>query len=173
VAYDDVSDGSSHTIFLGEKLPDAWDLIWMSGTRATLRNAGTPINGLTRRGGLPMPGTINPMPPPGTINPMPPPGFAPIPGLDDVEPAEEDMPGAAGAPQAASEPAAGGAAAGPALAALPGSPLFVGGFGSEHPGGCQFAMGDGRIRHLSSTTSLAVLQQLAHRNDGKLPPNLP
>jgi prepilin-type N-terminal cleavage/methylation domain-containing protein len=164
VTYDDVSDGSSHTLFLGEKLPDAWDLGWMSGTRATLRNTGTPINWLTRAGGLPMPGTVNPTPPA---------EFAPIPGVDDAQPAEEDMPAAAAAGLAPAEPPSGGAAAGPALAALPGNPLFVGGFGSEHPGGCHFAMGDGRIKYFSATTSLAVLQQLAHRNDGKLPPNLP
>ena len=36
----DVPDGSSHTIFVGEKLIDTDDLGWMSGTRATLRNTG-------------------------------------------------------------------------------------------------------------------------------------
>src|SRR5262245_25800969 len=35
VRYDDVTDGSSHTLFIGEKLPDAWDLSWLSGTRST------------------------------------------------------------------------------------------------------------------------------------------
>jgi prepilin-type N-terminal cleavage/methylation domain-containing protein len=40
----DVSDGLSHTIFLGEKRSAADDLGWMSGTRATLRNTGAPIN---------------------------------------------------------------------------------------------------------------------------------
>lgn len=40
----DVSDGASHTIFVGEKLNDPADLGWMSGTRATLRNTGTPLN---------------------------------------------------------------------------------------------------------------------------------
>ena len=41
----DISDGTTHTVFIGEKadLPDD-DLGWMSGTRATLRNTGTPIN---------------------------------------------------------------------------------------------------------------------------------
>jgi prepilin-type N-terminal cleavage/methylation domain-containing protein/prepilin-type processing-associated H-X9-DG protein len=37
----DVTDGVSHTIYVGEKLADASDLGWMSGTRATLRNTGT------------------------------------------------------------------------------------------------------------------------------------
>jgi prepilin-type N-terminal cleavage/methylation domain-containing protein/prepilin-type processing-associated H-X9-DG protein len=40
----DIPDGLSHTIYLGEKLGGENDLGWMSGTRATLRNAGTPIN---------------------------------------------------------------------------------------------------------------------------------
>ena len=38
----DVTDGTSHTIYLCEKLADDEDLGWMSGTRATLRNTGTP-----------------------------------------------------------------------------------------------------------------------------------
>jgi hypothetical protein len=39
----DVPD-ASHTLFIGEKLGSAADLGWMSGTRATLRNTGTPPN---------------------------------------------------------------------------------------------------------------------------------
>ena len=44
VRYIDVSDGASQTLFMGEKLILSGDLGWMSGTRATLRNTGTPIN---------------------------------------------------------------------------------------------------------------------------------
>ena len=44
VSAEDVRDGLSHTLFFGEKLADAKDLGWMSGTRATLRNTGTAIN---------------------------------------------------------------------------------------------------------------------------------
>ncbi|MCA9264945.1 MAG: DUF1559 domain-containing protein, partial [Planctomycetales bacterium] len=41
---DDISDGAAYTILLGEKdLPDN-DLGWMSGTRAIMRNTGTPLN---------------------------------------------------------------------------------------------------------------------------------
>jgi prepilin-type N-terminal cleavage/methylation domain-containing protein len=36
----DILDGTTNTIFLGEKLVEANDLGWMSGTRATLRNSG-------------------------------------------------------------------------------------------------------------------------------------
>jgi hypothetical protein len=41
----DVSDGVSHTLFIGEKVMDPQtDLGWMSGTRATLRNTGNRLN---------------------------------------------------------------------------------------------------------------------------------
>jgi prepilin-type N-terminal cleavage/methylation domain-containing protein len=40
----DVTDGATHTIYVGEKLNNDADLGWISGTRATLRNAGTAIN---------------------------------------------------------------------------------------------------------------------------------
>ena len=44
VPMDSITDGSSSTLFVGEKalLPD--ELGWISGTRATLRNAGDKIN---------------------------------------------------------------------------------------------------------------------------------
>jgi prepilin-type N-terminal cleavage/methylation domain-containing protein/prepilin-type processing-associated H-X9-DG protein len=38
--FSDIADGSSNTIFLSEKISEQGDLGWMSGTRATLRNAG-------------------------------------------------------------------------------------------------------------------------------------
>ncbi|WP_283435371.1 DUF1559 domain-containing protein [Neorhodopirellula lusitana] len=45
VLLDEVVDGMAHTILVGEKLsPPEFDLGWMSGTRSSLRNAGTPIN---------------------------------------------------------------------------------------------------------------------------------
>ena len=44
IAARDVTDGVAHTIYLGEKPCDPSDLGWISGTRATLRNTGTPIN---------------------------------------------------------------------------------------------------------------------------------
>lgn len=40
----DVTDGMTHTIYVGEKLGDAEDLGWMSGTRATLRNTGVRLS---------------------------------------------------------------------------------------------------------------------------------
>jgi prepilin-type N-terminal cleavage/methylation domain-containing protein/prepilin-type processing-associated H-X9-DG protein len=44
IRYDDITDGSGTTIFLGEKALNSADLGWASGTRATLRNAGRKIN---------------------------------------------------------------------------------------------------------------------------------
>jgi len=45
VRYEDITDGSSSTIFVGEaNLQLNSSLGWMSGTRATLRNTGTAIN---------------------------------------------------------------------------------------------------------------------------------
>ena len=42
--YNDITDGSSFTLFVGEKHRDPLDLGWMSGTRGTLRNTGSAIN---------------------------------------------------------------------------------------------------------------------------------
>jgi prepilin-type N-terminal cleavage/methylation domain-containing protein/prepilin-type processing-associated H-X9-DG protein len=40
ITYEDIPDGSTFTIFVGEKKMFALDLGWASGTRATLRNTG-------------------------------------------------------------------------------------------------------------------------------------
>lgn len=45
---------------------------------------------------------------------------------------------------------------------------FVGGFGSYHVGGANFAFGDGSIRYISGSISMDVFQRLASRNDGQL-----
>jgi prepilin-type N-terminal cleavage/methylation domain-containing protein len=174
VRYDDVRDGSSHTIFIGEKHSDMWDLGWMSGTRATLRNVGIPLNfdwGGGRGGRLPEPGG-------GTAAPS---DFEFVPELDDGEIKDETMPSAgevaipevaagAEAPSVLAEP--GGVASAPntrKLTVLPGNPLFVGGFGSYHPGGAQFAIGDGSVKFISNTIGTTALRKHANRADGKLP----
>jgi hypothetical protein len=42
---EDIEDGASNTVAVGEKRVVLPDLGWASGTRATLRNAGVAING--------------------------------------------------------------------------------------------------------------------------------
>lgn len=42
--HEEISDGLSYTLFIGEKLPETPELGWMSGTRATLRNMGPALN---------------------------------------------------------------------------------------------------------------------------------
>ena len=119
----DITDGAAHTLFIGEKYSDPEnDLGWMSGTRATLRNMGSPLNADG---------------PPNRRY-----GYGRIP-LDEEEEVEA---GAAGI-----DPK-----------------LFVGGFMSYHPGGANFAFGDGHVSFLSENTPRSVLQQLAHRADGEL-----
>jgi prepilin-type N-terminal cleavage/methylation domain-containing protein/prepilin-type processing-associated H-X9-DG protein len=45
VRYEDIPDGSSQTIFVAEKLNDGTGEGWGSGTRASLRNTGSGVNG--------------------------------------------------------------------------------------------------------------------------------
>jgi len=47
------------------------------------------------------------------------------------------------------------------------SPDFVGGFGSNHPGGAIFAFGDGSVRYLKETIHPFVLRCLGNRLDGE------
>jgi len=41
-------------------------------------------------------------------------------------------------------------------------------FGSHHPGGCQFAMGDASVQFLSEDIDLAAYKSLASRNGGEV-----
>lgn len=172
VIYHDIRDGSSNTIFLGEKLSDAWDFEWCSGTRGTLRNTGSTINQRTfGNGGLtggparkPFDGITNsPSGPPGIAGPSRADPLN-VPGLEPEKQPEESTT-IKGVDETAIK---GKKKNAPAPAATLGSPLFVGGFSSTHPGGAQFAFGDGSIRFLGQTMSAAVLQQLGHRADGKV-----
>jgi prepilin-type N-terminal cleavage/methylation domain-containing protein len=112
VGYKDIPDGSSHTIFLSEKIVEEDDTLgWMSGTRATLRNTGTLINAEASRRNR---------------------------GMAAEEPAPKR------------------------------DKFYVGGFSSHHPGGAEFAFGDGSVHFLSETIDPELFQQLGNRADGKL-----
>jgi hypothetical protein len=151
----------THTLYLGEKLPDGWDLHWMSGTRATLRNAGWSINTHKYRVDLPMAvDRREPDFPFGTY------------GFEGMMPGE-DMPGDVGAINTGAaeedEPAFPKLTLAPPTApGGPGNPLWVGGFGSSHASGANFACGDGSVRLLSNDTDQKVLARLANRRDGQM-----
>ena len=52
ITFDDLTDGAAQTLFIGEKIVEQGDLGWMSGTRATLRNTGLPLNTTGMAGGV-------------------------------------------------------------------------------------------------------------------------
>lgn len=167
VGYDDVSDGSSQTLFIGEKHVLLGDLGWMSGTRATLRNTGTSLNAEIPRGDPWGSRRQYPSSPPGEeqefldgamMGAMGMGGLEEMPGGEAAEPTEQEA--SAGEPLDA-EPQ--DAAGDPTR-----NPVYVGGFSSVHPGGANFALGDGSVRYLSETMDRKVYQQLGHRADGQL-----
>ena len=157
VRYTDVTDGASQTLFLGEKLILSGDLGWLSGTRSTLRNTGTPINAdqAVRR-------TVGGMsgPPSSFVGD----NFFGKEGIDSFEtlavsPADGEPATATADSVAVKSPIADG---------RPTTPTAVGGFSSDHPGGANFAFGDGSIRYITGTIDRQVFQQLGHRADGQL-----
>jgi prepilin-type N-terminal cleavage/methylation domain-containing protein len=124
----DVSDGLSQTIFVGEMLRRS-RLGWISGTRATLRNTGQPINGIDRS-------TLKLVDP--QAKPLP----------EEISPAALEM--------LIDDPQRGV------------SPLYVGGFGSSHPGGgANFGFGDTSVRFIKQTIDQTVYRRLGHRSDGE------
>ncbi len=153
----DVTDGLTHTIFVGEKLGDGeQNLGWMSGTRATLRNTGAMIDAddeidteleskapRMRHGGEMMGAEM---------------------GMGDEPMAEQ--PPSADVPAEASKEAP--PARPDAAKALATAALEVGGFGSQHPCGSQFLFGDGKVTLITDMIDPAIYRQLGHRADGKL-----
>jgi prepilin-type N-terminal cleavage/methylation domain-containing protein len=163
----DITDGAANTIFAGEKGGSQWDLGWMSGTRATLRNCGTPLDETMLDDG--------------------PHYYAPEPGQEPAarpavaeKTANAEKPVAtetAGATEKTAEPekpAATAAAEKPVeekekpAAAKTYSDLYVGGFGSYHPYGVNFLFGDGAVHFTGNDIDLKLLEQLGNRADGKL-----
>jgi prepilin-type processing-associated H-X9-DG protein len=147
----DVSDGLSSTLFLGEKLPLAGDLGWLSGTRSTLRNTGTRINSLTNWAKINGGGS-------GSFTEAGSQGFVLVDTAPQGSVSEEE-----------SSLAASLVAAGiPIVNGLPTNLTAVGGFESQHPSGVNFAFGDGSLRFISDTVDMQVYQRLGHRADGQL-----
>ena len=165
IGYDDLEDGATNTLFLSEKITDAFDLGWLSGTRATLRNGGTPLNQFSYQNGLPRPGSGSfvgypPLPAYSYGQPMagpPMPGSDPPRGIEGSKPQAWDSTAIDKATIDAGVPF-------PDL----NDPKYVGGFGSWHPIGANVAFGDGSVRLINNNVSPAVLQALINRKDGKL-----
>jgi prepilin-type processing-associated H-X9-DG protein len=186
--YEDIRDGSSHTIFLAEKRLDGNDLGWMSGTRATLRNTGTPLNSTVPSAvafaaaapGAPPPsqadeeGTVQTedgaQPPQADSSDKPDAGDDPQSNETPAAPPTQSEPVGDAAEQPKATVSATPAVQAKAQASAAGSKslLFVGGFGSSHPSLTNVAFGDGNVRVLSNSIDAQVLQQLGHRADGKL-----
>jgi prepilin-type N-terminal cleavage/methylation domain-containing protein/prepilin-type processing-associated H-X9-DG protein len=72
IRHEDIPDGVSHTLFVGEHVGTTHGLAWATGTSETLRNTGTPINGWTRQ----TPGGALPIPPPERGKSLPVGGFS-------------------------------------------------------------------------------------------------
>lgn len=164
VTYEDITDGSAFTLFIGEKISEPGDLGWMSGTRATLRNTGVALNVTGYVDGR----AVFADQPIGGLNAVPlDSGLMPDSAGLGMGPA---MPGSAVPEErgAAKEAGAADQAGASPPAAGPGPILPIGGFSSVHSGGCQFAFGDGHVQFLMEALSLPVWQQLGHRADGKL-----
>ncbi len=148
ISYLDVSDGAANTLFVGEKfVTTPGDLGWMSGTRATLRNTGTPINRT-----------------PEILGELAPSQPEEVREVDDNSPAGDpnkvDDNSTVSPPNATDAPAT-------ARASIPSD--TVGGFESKHTGnGANFVFGDGRVKFLHRGVTKKVLQQLGQRNDGTL-----
>jgi len=158
--WNDIRDGRAQTIVYGEKLNTDFELGWISGTRSTLRNTGTPINLTSSTGGLlalsvdlgPA-GAPATTPPGGESPPMPASravwqyrGAVDYSFTTDVE--HEFQP--------------------PSVPGGRAPALVVGGFESRHPVGAQFAFGDGSVRFLSQDIDRVVYQRMGHRADGML-----
>jgi prepilin-type N-terminal cleavage/methylation domain-containing protein/prepilin-type processing-associated H-X9-DG protein len=139
VRYDEIEDGLSHTFFFGEKLSGGDELGWASGSRATLRNTGTPINRTN-------------------LDPFDMSPFLPL--MPGEQPEEPGVPGV-GDPSGA----AGGGQPDPPPSKGP-SPITVGGFGSRHSQGANFCFGDGSVRFIRVTISDRVFRLLGARADG-------
>ncbi|MCA9054104.1 MAG: DUF1559 domain-containing protein [Planctomycetaceae bacterium] len=111
IPFEEIPDGCSHTLMVGERFTQQGDVLgWVSGTRATLRNTGDPINARYPHRSWP------------EDEPEP-------------EPLADDQ---------------------------------VGGFGSYHPGGSEFAFGDGRVTFISENIDVVTFGLLANRADGEL-----
>ncbi len=191
LTYDDVSDGLSNTLAIGDKEVDATDLGWSSGTRASLRNLGSPI---TMRGT-----TFGMLPVPvGVVVAGSSGAFLDVDkdGVPDDTNESDVLKRSTGAGQSATVVGPDGVITeefsaqqgwtvfpgdpanwlpvGMLPSVIPGKPNSgsdVGGFSSWHSGVVNFAAADGGVRPISKSMDRAVLLRMANRKDGQLTPS--
>ncbi len=154
IRYDDVVDGLSNTIVIGEKATLQGDLGWMSGTRATLRNLGTLNSGGWRNRYRAPWANGNP------------------PGVTDDDSLAATLSDEVLRDYLFPQDPSAWSYSDVAGAFRPRPPedvrLAVGGFSSVHPGGTQFALGDGSVRFTSETLDVRVRWRLGNRADRSL-----
>lgn len=145
IRVNEITDGLTHTLFAGEKLIDDFDLGWMSGTSATLRNTGTPWRRANGPGGSrvsPLADYAGSTTPAGTATNV-------VDTATFIDPSRIDEP------------------------ALQLALKNVGGFGSHHATVCNFLFGDGAVRSLAQDIDARAYQLLGNRSDGDLLLNSP
>ncbi|MBN1588144.1 MAG: DUF1559 domain-containing protein [Pirellulales bacterium] len=152
IRFSKITDGLAHTIFVGEKVADDFDLGWMSGTCATLRNTGTSLGEndyWDRDNESPLHDFVT-TPSPSADSAMGG-GMSLGPGEREtyIAPAQLKV---------------------PAVRAALGT---VGGFSSCHPGVCVFLFGDGTVRMIGESVDPRVYSLLGNRADGDLLLNSP
>ena len=136
---DDILDGTSNTIYLMEKPIDDLDFGWMSGTFASLRTGEGMLRAGTAPSRRPLPGMPDYRLP---IDVKLQDGEYPV----DIFVASKNYSGNNTVPIVL-------------ISTIAGSP---------HPGGAQFAYGDGRVGFISRSMT-GTMEELCHRQDGRMP----
>jgi hypothetical protein len=159
LTFDQCPDGSGYTLAMGEIRRDPMTLGWISGSRSTLRNAGTPIN----RTDVNRPYANDPA---RIVIEADGEAVTATEGDDPLDPL------AAGGDETSKDDEddkSGAVLDRPPLPPVAVNPaLDVGGFGSRHVGGAHFCLLDGSIRFLTETISQDTFRQLSDRADGSL-----
>lgn len=151
LARDDIPDGLSQTLFVGEIVRAADDLGWASGTQGSLRSAGQGINGARALGAAAEDAVRSPEP-------------RGLMGSDD--PFAMEMMGMAEEFAVASSSQESPNRPPPVPRTI--APIHsTGGFSSTHSSGASFLLGDSRVVFLSQSIDMRVFRRLANRADGR------